>query len=79
MAYRYRCGECEFKTAWLTEFQGAQHQLYHYAQRHPGIPPGGQVEIGQESPSPSLDTGNGCLKVIGAVIVLLVLVALCRR
>jgi hypothetical protein len=75
MAYRYWCGECGFKTGWLAESQGAQQQVEHYLQRHPGIPPGGHMEINQRTPG----GGNGCLQAIGILVLLLFLAVACRR
>ncbi|MEU0936759.1 hypothetical protein [Embleya sp. NPDC005971] len=74
MAYRYWCGECGFKTSWLTESQGAQQQIEHYAHRHPGIVPGGQVEANGKNPN-----GMGCAQVVGLVVLLLFLVAVFNR
>ncbi|WP_433544328.1 hypothetical protein ACQPZG_03870 (plasmid) [Streptomyces sp. CA-294286] len=47
---RYWCGECTFKTPWLTEPEGLRRQIEHYAGRHPGTPPGGQVETRRRNP-----------------------------
>ncbi|MEV4612468.1 hypothetical protein AB0K43_07695 [Kitasatospora sp. NPDC049258] len=74
MAYRYWCGECGFRTAWLGESQGEQQQIEHYAKQHPGIPPGGQVETNRKRP----DGGGGCLPAAG-IILLLVVAAACHR
>lgn len=70
MAYRYRCGECGFKTSWGTESQGEQQQIDHYASRHPTIAPGGSVEANRKNPSGS----SGCLVFI-AIAILLLLIA----
>ncbi|MEY9878266.1 hypothetical protein ABH931_007793 [Streptacidiphilus sp. MAP12-33] len=70
MAYRYWCGECGFRTPWLSRSQGERKQLDHYAARHPGIEPGGHVEANRKNP----DGGVGCLPAM-AVVVLLLLVA----
>ncbi|WP_034088803.1 hypothetical protein [Streptacidiphilus albus] len=67
MAYRYRCGECGFKTSWGTESQGAEQQIDHYAERHPTIVPGGRVEANNKNPR----GGNGCLAFIAVAILLL--------
>ncbi|MFJ5229786.1 hypothetical protein ACIQBJ_07750 [Kitasatospora sp. NPDC088391] len=77
MAYRYRCGECGFKTSWGTESQGERDQVAHYADRHPGLYPGGTVETNTKNPE-----GNGCLGCLGALAVLfllLMLAASCGR
>ncbi|MFF9345795.1 hypothetical protein [Streptomyces sp. NPDC014734] len=75
MAYRYWCGECGFKTPWLSESEGEQRQLDHYAQRHPGIPPGGHVEANRKNP----EGGIGCVHVIGIIVLLLIIAAACSR
>ncbi|MCP2164815.1 hypothetical protein [Goodfellowiella coeruleoviolacea] len=69
--YRYWCGECHYRTPWLTESQGAERQIDHYAQRHPGVPPGGRVEVRQA------DSGYGCLALVGGLFLLLVLLSTC--
>lgn len=38
MAYRHWCGECSYKTAWLSESQSEEQQIQHYAKQHPGVP-----------------------------------------
>ncbi|MEV8100743.1 hypothetical protein [Kitasatospora sp. NPDC085879] len=75
MAYRYWCGECGFKTAWLGESQGEQRLVEHYAKQHPGIRPGGQVESRRKRP----DGGSGCALVVGLVVLMLILAAVYRR
>ncbi|MEV4615480.1 hypothetical protein AB0K43_23255 [Kitasatospora sp. NPDC049258] len=77
MAYRYRCGECGFKTSWGPESQGERAQIAHYAGRHPGLHPGGTVETNTKNPD-----GGGCLGCLGALAVLFllfVLAAACGR
>ncbi|WP_329491082.1 hypothetical protein OG618_32030 [Kitasatospora sp. NBC_01246] len=69
VAYRYWCGECSSRTAWLGESEGERQQVEHYAKRHPGIPPGGQVEVGRR-----LDAGRGWLAPAAAALVLLIVV-----
>ncbi|MFI5980267.1 hypothetical protein ACIBEA_05250 [Streptomyces sp. NPDC051555] len=44
MAKRYWCAECGFKTPWLDGEEGPGRQIEHYARKHPGTSPGGQVE-----------------------------------
>ncbi|MFD7027556.1 hypothetical protein ACFWAR_05935 [Streptomyces sp. NPDC059917] len=44
MAERYWCAECGFKTPWLDGTEGPARQIEHYARKHPGTAPGGQVE-----------------------------------
>jgi hypothetical protein len=75
MAYRYRCGECGFKTPWGTESHGEQQQIAHYADRHPGLAPGGQVETNNKNPS----GGKGCLTLIVITVLLLFLASACHH
>ena len=72
--YRYWCGECHYRTTWLTESQGAEQQLRHYVKSHPGIEPGGHVEIRKRSGG-----GLGCVLLIGLFFVVLMLAATCQR
>ncbi|WP_441248515.1 hypothetical protein [Kitasatospora sp. McL0602] len=74
MAYRYWCGECGFKTPWLTEDQGSLRQIEHYAKQHPGVPPGGQVETRLLRPG----GGLGCLPALAVAVLLLALAVSCR-
>ncbi|MGX4735395.1 hypothetical protein [Kitasatospora griseola] len=75
MAYRYWCGECSYRTPWLSESVGEEQQTDHYARKHPGIPPGGHVEVNRGNP----DGGSGCLRIVAIALLLLVLAAACRR
>ncbi|MFE3323439.1 hypothetical protein [Streptomyces sp. NPDC059176] len=75
MAYRYWCGECGAKTPWISESQVEQEQMDHYARRHPGIQPGGHVEVNRRNPK----GGLGCLGIIAIVVLLLILSASYRR
>ncbi|MEV6208272.1 hypothetical protein [Kitasatospora sp. NPDC051914] len=75
MAYRYWCGECGFRTAWLGESEGERQQVEHYRRKHPGIPPGGHVEVDRKDPG----GGLGCLRLVVVAVVLLALAASCRR
>ncbi|MFJ6017080.1 hypothetical protein [Streptomyces sp. NPDC092952] len=74
MAFRFWCGECGFKTAWLAESEGAQRQLEHYAKHHPGIPAGGHVETNRKNP----ERNSGCLRAVGVLVLLLILTAAYR-
>ncbi|MFE9259223.1 hypothetical protein [Streptomyces sp. NPDC006879] len=74
MAYRYWCGECEFKTTWLNESQTERQQIEHYASKHPGIEPGGHVQINRRDAD-----GVGCLQILGVLVLLLILAAACRH
>ncbi|GAA2153235.1 hypothetical protein GCM10009760_50720 [Kitasatospora kazusensis] len=75
MAFRYWCGECGFKTPWLTQSQGERHQIEHYAKHHPGIPAGGHVEANRKNPN----GGHGCAEALGLVVLLLIVAASCHR
>ena len=72
--YRYWCGECHYRTPWLTESQGADQQLEHYVRRHPGIEPGGRVEVRTGSGG-----GVGCLALVGLLFLVLLLAATCQQ
>ncbi|ASO21129.1 hypothetical protein FHR81_002096 [Actinoalloteichus hoggarensis] len=73
--YRYHCGECDHRTAWLTESQGEEQHLQHYLSRHSGILPGGW----KESAPPRTGGGaGGCLGVLGGVFLILVLASTCE-
>ncbi|MCX4729468.1 hypothetical protein [Streptomyces sp. NBC_01363] len=74
MAYRHWCGECGYKTGWLSESQSEEQQIEHYAKQHPGIPPGGSVEVNRKDPD-----SLGCLPVLGILFLLLILAASCQR
>lgn len=75
MAYRFWCGECGFKTPWLSESEGGQRQLDNYMTQHPGIPPGGHVEANRKNP----EGIGGCLQAVAVIIVLLVILAAFRH
>ncbi|MEU6279937.1 hypothetical protein [Streptomyces sp. NPDC047028] len=75
MRYRYWCGECGFRTAWLTQADGERQQIEHYAGKHPGTPPGGHVESARRNP----DGGPGCLHLLAVVVLLLLIAAACHR
>ncbi|MEU8524816.1 MULTISPECIES: hypothetical protein [Streptomyces] len=74
MNYRYWCGECSFKTPWLRASEGERLQLEHYAGRHPGTPPGGQVEVRRGDPDGGCGR-QGCLALAAVALVLLVVAA----
>ncbi|WP_255311987.1 hypothetical protein [Streptomyces sp. PTY087I2] len=75
MAYRYWCGECTSRTPWLSNARAQQAQIDHYAEKHPGIPPGGHVEVHRGDPQ----GGLGCLVFIGITVALLIVAASCHR
>ncbi|MFD2468845.1 hypothetical protein [Amycolatopsis silviterrae] len=70
--FRYWCGECGYRTPWLTRSQAAEERARHYAECHPGVPPVGQAE---RRPAGG---GAGCLVLAGVLLLLLVAVAVCR-
>ncbi|MFD3517615.1 hypothetical protein [Streptomyces sp. NPDC058657] len=75
MVNRYWCGECTFKTPWLAESEGLRRQIEHYAAKHPGTPPGGQVEIRRGN----LPRVHGRLLLVAVLLALLAVVATCRH
>ncbi|MGA5069200.1 hypothetical protein ACPB9E_36520 [Streptomyces exfoliatus] len=74
MVNRYWCGECSFKTPWRGGAEGLRRQIEHYAEKHPGTPPGGQIETRRRHPG----RGHGCLLLAAVALVLLTVVAACR-
>lgn len=72
--YRYWCGECHHRTSWQTEAEGADEQVRHYARSHPGIPAGGRVEVRDKTSG-----GGGCLAVLGALFLLVLLAPSCQH
>ncbi|MFI9275613.1 hypothetical protein ACIGXM_33640 [Kitasatospora sp. NPDC052896] len=75
MAHRYWCGECGFKTPWLSRTQGEHQQIAHYAKRHPGVPPGGHVEFRRGNP----DRRRGCLHRTTTILLLLSFAVACHH
>ncbi|MBB6171255.1 hypothetical protein HNR23_001315 [Nocardiopsis mwathae] len=73
MAYRYRCGECGFKTGWTTESEAEDRAIAHYADHHPELIPGGSVEINTKNPN-----SLGCLPHLGILILLLIIASSCE-
>ncbi|MGW4248066.1 hypothetical protein [Nocardia sp. NPDC004722] len=43
--YRAVCGECGFRSGWMTESQAEASSAQHYRSRHPNVPPGGTMQI----------------------------------
>jgi len=72
--YRYWCGECRYRTSWLTESQGAEQQERHYTERHPGLLPGGRVEV-----DPRKGGGGGCIAVVGVLLLLVLFARSCQN
>ncbi|GAA1030685.1 MULTISPECIES: hypothetical protein [Amycolatopsis] len=71
--YRYWCGECGYRTPWLTRAGSAEQRTRHYAECHPGVPPRGQAERRR-----SASGGVGCLVLVGVLLLIVVAVAVCR-
>ncbi|TWG00734.1 hypothetical protein [Kitasatospora viridis] len=69
MADRYWCGECGFRTPWLTRAEGARRLLDHHRARHPGVPPTGHLESTRRPSAP-------VLLLVGAGLLLLALALL---
>ncbi|MGW4061528.1 hypothetical protein ACWEGE_24825 [Amycolatopsis sp. NPDC004747] len=72
--YRYWCGECSYRTPWLTESEGAARQTRHYAQRHARTPPGGRVEVRAKR-----GEGGGCVWLVAVLFLVLLLASTCRQ
>ncbi|MFF3215389.1 hypothetical protein ACFYYB_32710 [Streptomyces sp. NPDC002886] len=72
MANRYWCAECSFKTPWLEKSEGLRRQIEHYARKHPGTSPGGQVETRRLGPRAR---NGGLLLAAAALIVFTTIVA----
>jgi hypothetical protein len=71
--HRYWCGECGYHTSWITESEGADRQIEHYARRHPDVEPGGWVEFRKDR-----GNGVGCLGIVGILFLLLLLASTCQ-
>ncbi|ASU84471.1 hypothetical protein CDO52_18170 [Nocardiopsis gilva YIM 90087] len=76
MAYRYRCGECTFKTGWITESEAEDRAVAHYADHHPQLIPGGMVEFNAEK----RDSHGclGCIPVVAILFLLLMIASSCE-
>jgi hypothetical protein len=72
--YRYWCGECGYRTSWLSESHGAAQQEAHYTRRHPAIISGGRVEVRGKRRD-----GGGCLGLVGALFLVLLLASTCQH
>jgi len=72
--YRYWCGECGYRTPWLTESRGAAQQIQHYAQRHSGLAPGGRIEVRAKRGG----EGGGCVWLVGVLFLVLLLASTCH-
>lgn len=75
MANRFWCGECTFKTPWTDDSEGLRRQIEHYAHKHPGTAPAGQVETRRRGPG----TRHGCLLLAAGVLILLGMVLVWRH
>ncbi|MDI9889003.1 hypothetical protein QMZ92_32830 [Streptomyces sp. HNM0645] len=75
MAYRHRCGACGFTTRWTSRSEAEDLSVAHYADRHPGLVPGGIVEMNRRNPRTI-----GYAAPLGLVfLVLFLIVASCLR
>lgn len=72
MAYRYRCGECGFRTSWTTRSEAEDRAVAHCTDRHPGLLPGSGFEVNTRNPR-----AVGCLLML-AVLFLLLIAPSCR-
>jgi hypothetical protein len=72
--YRYWCGECSYRTPWLTESEGAAWQTRHYARRHVPTPPGGRVEVRAKR-----SEGGGCVWLVALLFLVLLVASTCRQ
>lgn len=68
-SYRFRCGECGYRTAWGSESQGEVRIETHYSRSHPHTLTGGVVEVRKGSSG----GGSGCLIALGIVVLLLII------
>ncbi|MEU9233907.1 hypothetical protein [Streptomyces subrutilus] len=75
MANRFWCGECGFKTPWVDPSEGRRRQVEHYARRHPGTTPAGQIETRRRGPG----TRHGWLLLTAGALILLTVVAAWRH
>ncbi|MCX5129327.1 hypothetical protein ABT024_30285 [Streptomyces sp. NPDC002812] len=79
MTYRFWCGECGFKTPWGTESEAERGHTDHYATRHPGLRPGGQVETAAKAPAAEGASWVGCTTVAVLGLLFLIIVSACGR
>ncbi len=71
--YRAHCGECGYTSSWLAESHAQDVVVSHYQAKHPGIEPGGAVQIKKGNPE-GIGWGGGCL----IIVVLLILLSQCK-
>lgn len=71
--WRCWCGECSYRTPWLTEPRSAGQLAQHYAEQHPEAEPGGRAEYRENKRE-----GAGCVAVLAILFLLLVLLATCQ-
>ncbi|SFS66249.1 hypothetical protein [Saccharopolyspora flava] len=72
--YRYRCGECPFRTPWTSASQAAERRTRHCARHHPDLPPSGRVER-RRPPFEGLPT----LVLVATLLLLLPVLVLCAH
>lgn len=70
--YRYRCGDCPYRTPWSTESQSAQRQRTHRFRHHAGEP-GGRVEFRERGRE-----GAGCILLMAVLFLLLPALSMCQ-
>ena len=75
MACRYWCGECDFRTPWLSRPTGEAELVRHYRKDHVGVPPDGHEELRWSRQA----LACGCLPAAIAVTALLAFVVLRGR
>ncbi|MER7013355.1 hypothetical protein ABT324_18210 [Saccharopolyspora sp. NPDC000359] len=67
------CGECSYRTAWLSEEESAEQQARHFAEHHPGVAPSHRVEFRAKK-----HEGAGCVVVVALLLLLLIVLATCQ-
>jgi len=72
---RRLCGQCRYRTPWLSESAAADRQWQHYVRRHPEMTPGGRMEY---RTSRSYE-GLGCLALVSLLLLFLLLAASCHH
>lgn len=67
------CGECSYRTPWLTEMSSAWQLAQHYAEQHPDVEPSGRAEFRENKRE-----GAGCVAALAILFLLLFLLATCQ-
>lgn len=63
-----------FSTSWSTHSLSEDAAIAHYADRHPGLLPGGSFEVNRKNPD-----SPGCLPVLGITVLQLLIIGSCQR